>query len=161
MTTRTFLSACFLTASLAANFAFAQSWSPLFPTGTAPAARGLNGAPGVYDPASDRMIVFGGRNHNGKNLNDVWVLVNADGSGATPQWVNLIPNGAAGSPPARSGHSSVYDATNNRLIIFGGCSGSCVPALNDVWVLSNANGLGGTPVWTELFGWHPAVPTHR
>ena len=110
---RTFLSACFLTASLAANFAFAQSWNPLSPTGTTPAARGLNGAPGVFDPASDRMIVFGGRNHSGKNLNDVWVLVNADGSGATPQWVNLIPNGAAGSPPARSGHSTVYDSSNN------------------------------------------------
>ncbi|HTC90666.1 MAG TPA: kelch repeat-containing protein [Bryobacteraceae bacterium] len=150
MTTRTFLSGCFLTASLAANFAFAQAWNPLSPTGTAPAARGLNGAPGVFDPASDRMIVFGGRNHGGKNLNDVWVLVNADGSGATPQWVNLIPNGAVGSPPARSGHSTVYDSTNNRLIVFGGCGGSCVPALNDVWVLSNANGLGGKPVWTEL-----------
>jgi hypothetical protein len=162
MTTRTFLSACFLTASLAANFAFAQSWNPLSPTGTTPAARGLNGAPGVFDPASDRMIVFGGRNHSGKNLNDVWVLVNADGSGATPQWVNLIPNGAAGSPPARSGHSTVYDSSNNRLIIFGGCGGSCVPALNDAWVLSNANGLGGTPVWTELSaGTPPSARTNN
>ncbi len=96
------------------------------------------------------MIVFGGRDGDGKNLNDVWVLVNANGLGGGSQWVNLIPNGAAGSPPARSGHSTVYDAANNRLIIFGGCAGYCVPVLNDVWVLTNANGLGGTSVWSQV-----------
>jgi hypothetical protein len=109
----------------------------------------MNGSPGAYDPASNRMIVFGGRDREGKNLNDVWVLVNANGIGAH-QWVELIRNGAAGSPPARSGHSTVYDSVNNRLMVFGGCGGYCVPVLNDVWVLTNANGLGGTPVWTQL-----------
>jgi hypothetical protein len=96
------------------------------------------------------MIVFGGRDTNGNNLNDVWVLTNANGLGGTAQWINLIANGAAGSPPARSGHSAAYDSVNNIMIIFGGCSGFCIPALNDTWTLSNANGLGGTPVWTEL-----------
>ncbi len=127
--------------------ASAQSWTHLFPTGGRPAVR--TGAPGVYDPASNRMIVFGGRDADGNNLNDVWVLINANGLGAS-QWVNWIPNGASGSPPARSGHSTVYDSTNNRIIIFGGCSADCVPVLNDVWVLTNANGLGGTPVWSQV-----------
>jgi hypothetical protein len=54
------------------------------------------------------------------------------------------------APPARSGHSAVYDSTNNRMIIFGGCSASCAPVLNDIWVLTNANGVGGTPVWAQL-----------
>jgi len=88
----------------------------------------MNGQPGAYDPASNRMIVFGGRDREGKNLNDVWVLVGANGIGAH-QWVELIHNGAAGSPPARSGHSTVYDSVNNRLIVFGGCGGYCVPVL--------------------------------
>jgi len=150
MRTRTVLNACFVIAALAAHSAFAQSWTHLsFPSGSAPAGRSMNGSPGVYDPASNRMIVFGGRDREGKNLNDVWVLVNANGIGAH-QWVELIPNGAAGSPPARSGHSTVYDSVNNRLIVFGGCGGYCVPVLSDVWVLTNANGLGGTPVWTQL-----------
>ncbi len=96
------------------------------------------------------MIVFGGSDTNGNNLNDVWVLTNANGLGGTGQWINLFANGAAGSPPARSGHSAAYDSVNNIMIIFGGCSGSCAPELNDVWTLSNANGLGGTPVWTQL-----------
>jgi len=127
-----------------------QSWTQLSPTGTPPVARGFHGTTGVYDSASNRMIVFGGRDGSGNNLNDVWVLTNANGLGGAGQWVNLIPNGATGSPPARSGHSAVYDSVNNIMIIFGGCSGYCTPALNDVWTLSNANGLGGTPVWTQL-----------
>jgi hypothetical protein len=139
-----------VTGMLLAHSAVAQSWTSLAPSGTLPVARGMNGAPGVYDPASDRLIVFGGRDGNGTNHNDVWVLQNADGLHGASKWIRLIQNGAAGSPPARSGHSTVYDAANNRLIVFGGCGGSCVPALNDVWVLTNANGLGGTPAWTQL-----------
>ena len=150
MRIRPVFTVCFWIAALVAHSAFAQSWSRLsFPAGTAPVGRSMNGSPGAYDPASNRMIVFGGRDREGKNLNDVWVLVGANGIGAH-QWVELIKNGAAGSPPARSGHSTVYDSANNRLIVFGGCGGYCVPVLNDVWVLSNANGLGGTPVWTQL-----------
>jgi Galactose oxidase, central domain len=135
---------------LFAQSALAQSWNLLAPTGPKPAARGMNGTPGVYDSTSNRMILFGGRDGSGQNLNDVWVLENANGLGGAPNWLELIPNGAAGSPPARSGHSTVYDPVNNRLIVFGGCGGDCLPVLNDVWVLTNANGLGGTAVWTEL-----------
>jgi hypothetical protein len=87
---------------LCGHSALAQSWNLLAPTGAKPAARGMNGTPGVYDPTSNRMIIFGGRDGSGQNLNDVWVLENANGLG-TPQWLELIPNGAVGSPPARSG----------------------------------------------------------
>ena len=136
---------------LFASYLNAQSWTQLSPSGTPPTARGLQGATSVYDATNNRMIVFGGRDGSGNNLNDVWVLTNANGLGGTSQWINLIPNGAAGSPPARSGHSAAYNGSFfNKMIIFGGCGGSCAPVLNDVWVLTNANGLGGTPVWTHL-----------
>src|SRR5581483_789087 len=138
----------FAAALASAVLAEAQTWSLVSISGAKPSAR--EGAPGVYDAASNRMIVFGGRDSKGNNLNDVWVLTNANGLGGASQWMNLIANGAAGSPAARSGHSTMYDAANNRLIIFGGCSANCAPVLNDVWVLTNANGLGGTPAWTEL-----------
>ncbi len=155
------LSAILAALALFAIGASAQSWSLLSPSGTAPAARGFQGTTGVYDPASNRMIVFGGRDTNGNNLNDVWVLTNANGLGGASQWINLIANGDSASPPARSGHSAAYDTANNRMIIFGGCSGSCAPALNDVWVLSNANGLGGAPAWSQLsIGSAPAARTN-
>ena len=136
-------------AALLPHAALAESWTQLNTTGGNP-GRSMNGSPGVYDRGSDRMIFFGGLNPSGKVQNDVWVLVNANGLSGAPHWIRLIQSGAAGSPPARSGHATVYDETHNKLIIFGGCSGTCVPALNDVWVLSNANGLGGTPTWTQL-----------
>jgi hypothetical protein len=97
-------------------------------------------------------------------LNDVWVETNANGLGGTGAWSNLIPNGTAGSPPGRINHSAVYDVANNRMIIFGGCLGGCLPVDNAVWVLSNANGVGGTPTWTQLFptgGPPPARQGHQ
>src|ERR1700748_1822338 len=85
---------------------FAQSWTQLSPSGTPPVARGAT--TGTYDAASNRMIVFGGRDASETNLTAVGVLTNATGRGGTSQWINLIPNGTAGSPPARSGHSAAY-----------------------------------------------------
>jgi hypothetical protein len=133
--------------------AAAQSWTQLAPTGGPPTPRGFHGTTSVYDPGTNHMIIFGGRGPTlceFCNLNDVWILKNANGLGGTPQWINLIPNGAPGSPLPRSGHSAVYDSTSNRMIIFGGCFGGCLPTLNDVWVLTNANGMGGTPTWIPL-----------
>jgi len=86
-------------------------------------------------------MVFGGAAYN-----DVWVLSNANGLGGTSVWTNTVAQGAAGSPPPRSIHTAVYDAASNRMMVFGGLGSSIY---NDVWVLSNANGLGGTPGWTN------------
>ncbi len=134
----------------------APTWTLLSPTGTAPAARYLHSA--VYDAANDRMIVFGGydRGVNALDMNDTWVLQNASGSGGTPSWTQLTTSGT--SPAARAGHTAVYDASNNRMIIFDGSLSVTPGMFNDVWVLSNANGLGGTPTWTQLSpGAGPAV----
>ena len=128
------------------------TWSQLNPSGTAPVPRIFHTA--VYDQASNRMVVFGGNNcfsAGAQFYNDVWVLSNANGLGGTPTWSQLSPAGV--SPPARENLSAVYDAGSNRMIVFGGYS-FVVPGnnffYNDVWVLSNANGLGGTPTWTQL-----------
>ncbi len=123
------------------------SWTLLIASG-GPSARSFHSA--VYDPANNRMIVYGGE----PLANDVWVLLNANGLGGTPTWTLLAP--AAGALPSpRLGHSAVYDAASNRMIIFGG-GNNLGQNFDDVWVLSNANGLGGTPAWTLL---SPTVPT--
>jgi len=98
------------------------------------------------------MIVFGGGQFGGSIFNtlfnDVWVLTNANGVGGTPQWIPLSP---AGGPPApRAGQEVVYDAANNRMVVFGGGNNGIESVPNDVWVLTNANGLGGAPNWTQL-----------
>jgi N-acetylneuraminic acid mutarotase len=126
------------------------AWSQLAPTGTGPDARWVANA--VYDAASNRMIVFGGAAGGYCSgapplRNDVWVLTNANGLGGTPAWIQLSP---IGSPPAARGSStSVYDPSSNRLIVFGGNRniGNCGFESNDTWILTFANGLGGTPQW--------------
>ena len=123
-------------------------WLPVNPSGTPPAAR--FGHTGVYDAANSRLIIFGGASGVSTPApcqNDMWVLQNANGVGGPPGWVQLSVSG--GPPVARYGHASVYDPTTNSMIVFGGSD--CASGLfNDVWVLSNANGIGGTPVWTQL-----------
>jgi hypothetical protein len=114
-----------------------QSWSQWTPTGGPPTARELHSA--IYDANAGQMIIFAG--YSGGYLNDVWSL-NTSGSGA---WVQLSPTGAA--PTTRYGHSAVYDATNSRMVIFGGNGAACT---NDVWVLSNANRVNGVPAWTQF-----------
>lgn len=118
---------------------------------SAPIARGEHAA--VYDDASNRMIIFGG--HTGfpaTEQNDVWVLTNADGTGGPPVWSQLLPSGPPPSP--RRPYAMAYDASSNRMIVFGGLDTipccSSVNVHNDVWVLTHANGLGGTPQWIQL-----------
>jgi len=50
--------------------------------------------------------------------------------------------------PAKEAHTAVYDYTSNRMIVFSGGNHDTVSP--DVWVLTNANGLNGTPAWIQL-----------
>jgi hypothetical protein len=145
----------------AATPAAAQSWTQLFPTGGPPPIRWQHS--GAFDSTTNTLIVFGGEGKAGGApscsgtpcYNDVWTLSNADGQGGTPAWLQLFPTGTAPAP--RFSARTVYDEANRRLILYGGGStvsppyfGGCTGQFNDVWVLSNANGVGGTPSWTQL-----------
>jgi len=93
------------------------------------------------------MIVFGGEVSGVGVASDLWVLDHASGFNATPHWIQLNPTGTA--PDARRGHSAVYDVVNNRMIVFGGQNDN--PGFyEDIWVLTNADGLSGTPAWVKF-----------
>jgi hypothetical protein len=120
------------------------NWTQLSPTGTSPGTRILHSA--VYDQGSNTMIVFGGRDASNTTVPaDVFVLAHANGLGGTPTWSKLSTSG--GPPPARYRQSAIYDSANNIMTIFAGVASGYQ---NDVWVLSHANGSGGTPTWTQL-----------
>ena len=121
-----------------------SSWSQQTPSGTPPAARVY--AAGAYDSTSDSMIVFGGNNCSTGYFNDVWVLSSANGEAGSPAWTQLVPSGTP--PAARESASAVYDSAENTLTIYAGDAGGS--PFGDVWVLSHANGTGGTPAWTKL-----------
>lgn len=133
--------------ALTAAPARADTWLETTPADPGPEARvGLAG--NAYDPVTDRLIIFGGGTAALPRPTDTWLLHDATASTGTPMWEELVPSG---DPPlGRFNHTSVYAPSSNRLIVYGGCAGNCSPALSDTWVLSNANGEGGTPTWTML-----------
>ena len=102
------------------------------------------------------MIVWSGDSSfvSAPDLTDVWVLTNANGLGGPPAWVPLSPTGGpppGASFPGREFTSAIYDGVTNRMIVFGGATCDPCGGRNDVWVLTNANGLGGAATWLELF----------
>ncbi len=125
----------------------AQNWLEITPAGATPPVEWSGGG---YDPKNNRLITYfqGNPAVDPRTSNQVWVLTNANGLGGVPVWAQLNPQG---TPPISNAQASaVYDASLNRLIIYGGCFATCSPALSDVYVLSNANGLGGTPEWSHI-----------
>ncbi|HET9326817.1 MAG TPA: kelch repeat-containing protein, partial [Candidatus Eisenbacteria bacterium] len=101
------------------------------------------------------MLIFGGINTGASPAYDgnVWSL----SLGATPT-LSLI--NTSGTPPlGRLSPSMIYDASRDRIVIFGGnasTNGSTAGLLmNDVWTLN----LSGTPTWAQLSpaGTPPAI----
>src|SRR5439155_27297482 len=104
------------------SLAGSPAWNALAPAGRSPDARYRHTA--IYDPAGDRMVVFGGNDRTLRN--DVWAL----SLGGSPAWSALL---AAGSSPAgRSDHAAIYDPVRDRMVVFGGYGGGY---RNDVWAL--------------------------
>ena len=114
------------------------TWTMLKTAGTGPSGRSAFTA--VYDPTSNRMIVFGGQG-GGADFNDMWALTNANGQGGTPAWIRLA-TGTKTVPAPRSGHTAVYDPANDAMTIFSGIG---QPA--DTWTASHASGVTQPPVW--------------
>jgi hypothetical protein len=95
----------------------------------------------TFDPVRDRLVVLGAKSVPG-TFDDAWALSLSD----PPRWTALHPAGTL--PPARYGHSVVYDPVRDRMLLFGGWSydGEAYSFFNDVWALS----LSGTPTWSLL-----------
>jgi hypothetical protein len=117
------------------SFGASTGWSQPTTSGTPLGKRYGHGL--VYDAARDRLLFFGGSDSL-TVLGDVWALTLS----GTLAWSQLSPSG---TPPAgRLYPSVVYDAVNDRMVVFGGSTGS--GTLNDVWALT----LSGTPAWSQL-----------
>jgi hypothetical protein len=129
----------------------APQWKQLNVPASGPQARG--GFTTVYNPGSNRLIVFGGSDGT-TDYNDIWVLTNANGLGGASSWIPL-PLGTAVAPAGREGHTAVYDPASDSMTIFGGIG---QPA--DTWTASHASGLTEPPVWTLVNSGVP-VPDPR
>lgn len=106
------------------------TWSLISPTGSPPRARFNHTA--VYDPAFDRMLVYGGSVDSVNFVGDVWELQLS----GVPAWLRIAPSGD--SLGKRTKHASVFDGLRNRMVVFGGigsASGYNGSSLNDAWAL--------------------------
>jgi hypothetical protein len=124
-------------------------WRKIRVNGETPPARAEFG--GVYDPKTRRIVIQGGHDCIAPVFDDVWVLSDLDNAlGA--KWTRLDPEKPDGAPPPLRSQVMAYDGDHNRAIVFGGMDGHFpygAVAVNNVWILSNANGLGGKPRWIK------------
>src|SRR3990172_5984924 len=91
------LGSLLLLAALVAAAGQAQTWRPLVPASGPPPRRN---AAAIYDPAGDRVVLFGGRGSSGDRA-DLWAL-----DLVTDTWAEL-PGGAGPSP--RFTHVALHD----------------------------------------------------
>ena len=104
------------------------------------------GAVAIYDTNRNRFIIWGGlagnNTSNNTYFNDTWEL-KADANNEY-QLTKLAPTGT--KPSARWLAAAVYDAVNDRMVVFGGDDGTNY--LNDVYTLSFSGGADGA--WASL-----------
>ncbi len=91
----------------------------------------------VYAANSGKIILFGGDGQWGGYLplNDTWIY-----DQTMNNWTNMNP---VSRPNARFGHSMVYDAVSDKVILYGGYNGSS--HFNDTWVYDLT-----TNNWTKM-----------
>ena len=128
----------------------AEAWAQLQPAGSLPTARSSHTA--VYDAGGQRMILFAGVS-KGQFLADTWAL---DLTPGAETWQALSPSG--GPPPARAGHTAVYDAANGRMILFAGVGSGSL--LADLWALDLASGAEAWSLITPGGAPPPARRSH-
>jgi hypothetical protein len=100
-----------------------NTWTQKISSGTPGAPAGRHDQAMVWD--GSRAVMFGGQEGwpTYAYRNDVWWY-----NPATNQWTEKIPQGSAGSPPARQGHRMAWDSA--RFILF---AGNGIPTYNDLW----------------------------
>lgn len=108
-----------------------NGWTQVFPAASPP-ARYSPGA--AYDPTTRTVLLFGGTDATGNDLNDTWTW-----NGVT--WTQQFP---PVSPPPRAfdAQSMVYDAVTETIVLFGGQGGS----YGDTWEWN-----GRTKTWKQDF----------
>jgi len=109
-----------------------NGWHQLSPA-TSPSPR--NSPTATYDPTTGTVVLFGGTDANGNNLNDTWTW---DGVTWTQQLPPVSPSARSFGVPGMA-----YDAATETVVLFGGLANI---ALGDTWEWN-----GRTKTWTQLF----------
>lgn len=106
----------------------------------------------IYDPLRLRMVTFAGFDQSaaldGSGMsNETWTL----STSGTFSWNQLL---FSGTPTFRMGHSGVYDAANQRMIMFAGATDTAPALTTELWGLK----LDVSPTWSILNPTSPPFP---
>ena len=114
-----------------------ETWEELTVSGDSPSTR--YGTSAIFDAPRERMIISHGFTSQGR-FDDTWAF-----DLTLNRWSDITP--ASGSKPLkRCLHEAVYDATNDRMLLFGGCSSGFGPCpQGDLWGLDLK-----ADIWSEL-----------
>jgi hypothetical protein len=93
----------------------------------------------AYDSVRNKVVMFGGNNGSAA-INETWEF-----DPTTLLWQQITP---VASPGIKAGPYMGYDPSRNKVVVFGGWTGSAFT--NDTWEYDPA-----TPTWTQKF---PASP---
>lgn len=96
------------------------TWTKLTTSGARPAPRRSGAA--IFDPIRNRMVIYGGFDAQPGSdafLGDTWAL---DFDSSPPAWTELTPQGPL--PSIRDAMSAGYDVFHDRMIVYGGWSGT-------------------------------------
>jgi N-acetylneuraminic acid mutarotase len=104
----------------------ANVWKELRPASAIPRPRGAQSM--AYDPATRRVIMFGGAVSLTTLFNETWAY-----DPVRNAWAELKPAGTLPSP--RGGHAMVADPTSRRLLAFGGLDDTG-GFQSDLWALT-------------------------
>jgi hypothetical protein len=115
----------------------APTWSRVAMTGTSPAVpEPRYGHSLILDPVQHRLVLFGG--YVDGLSGDTWAL----SLQPAVEWRRLEFIGP--TPPPRTEHTAIYDAPNQRMVIFGGAGAT--GSLQDTWALT----FDETPSWQPI-----------
>ena len=126
---KTALAASFVSISAATAQTLSYSLLPAATTVPSPRFDGTI----AYDPSGRQIFLFGGQDSSPRN--DLW-LYSLD----RKQWAQVQASGTI--PPARFGHTLVFDSVRRRLILFGGQAGGF---FSDTWAFDVSAGN-----WSQL-----------
>jgi len=130
------------------DFATAN-WSQKTPAHS-PSAR--SGCAGFWDATNEVVVLFGGRDGNWTNANDLWTWDGTD-------WTQQIADGAGGNPSTRSYTVLASHSSLDYAILYGGWCGNDPPSppyeVDETWRLDCDGGYA----WTEQSA--PSAPGVR
>lgn len=116
----------------------------------------------AVDNATGIAVLFGGVKDTSTTsvvASDTWSFSITDSSGPIWSWVSVAVSNPSVGPGLRRGHTAVFDAARNRMVVFGGRADTSDSATDScLYVLTFTNNSRTVGSWTRVTptGPHPS-----